>query len=78
MSQLLQIVGAVAVLVAFIAVQRGVLEPLSRTALALNLLGAGLLAWLAFVGHQWGFLLLEGSWAAVSLAGLRQQLRSQY
>ena len=75
MSQVLQVLGALAVLVAFIAVQRGALEPRSSIALVLNLLGASLLACLAFAGHQWGFLLLEGSWAGVSLAGLREQLR---
>jgi hypothetical protein len=74
-SQLLQVLGALAVLAAFIAVQRGVLDARSRASLTLNLIGSGLLAFLALTGHQWGFLLLESSWAGVSLGGLRGQLR---
>ena len=74
-SQFPQVVGALAVLVAFVAVQRGWLSPHSRASLTLNFVGSGLLACLALAGHQWGFLLLEGSWAAVSLSGLRTRLR---
>ena len=71
MSDTLQIVGAVAILVAFVAVQRGLIDPSSYPSLVLNLAGSGLLAWLAFAEHQWGFLLLEASWAVVSAVGLR-------
>ena len=34
--------------------------------LTLNLIGSAILAVLAAHEHQWGFLLLEASWAAVS------------
>jgi hypothetical protein len=49
----------------------------SRVYLALNLVGSGLLAVLAWHEEQWGFLLLEGVWALVSLWGLIQVLRGR-
>lgn len=36
----------------------------------LNLAGSAILAADAAAGAQWGFLLLEGAWALVSLLGL--------
>jgi hypothetical protein len=76
MLDVLQVLGAALVLAAFIAVQRGATDPQSVPSLALNLTGSGLLALLALAGHQWGFLLLEGSWAVVSTVGLRARLRT--
>ncbi len=71
----LEIVGAITVLVAFAASQAGRLGAHSRTYLALNLLGSAVLAAIAAVQSSWGFLLLEGSWAVVSLIGLITLLR---
>jgi hypothetical protein len=70
MSSLLQVAGAVTVLVAYIAVQLGRTQPRSWTSLSLNLAGSALLALLAAGDRQWGFLLLEGSWALMSAWGL--------
>lgn len=78
MSQGLQIAGALAVVSAFIAAQLHVLTVTSFAYLALNLAGSATLAVLAASGHQWGFLLLEGTWAAVSLGAIiRRWSRSE-
>jgi membrane-bound ClpP family serine protease len=75
--ELLQIVGAVLILVAFIGLQVKRLAPTSYLYLILNAVGSALLALLAAIGSQWGFLLLEGSWAVVSVAGLANRARAQ-
>ena len=66
MDQLLQIVGAIAILAAFALAQLRVLDQHARPYLVLNLAGSALLAVLAYAEEQWGFLLLEGVWAVVS------------
>ena len=70
MLQLVQVLGAIAILVAFAFAQFGVLDHRSYPYLVLNLVGAAVLAVLAYVERQWGFLLLEGVWAVVSAWGL--------
>jgi hypothetical protein len=67
MSQVLQILGAIMILAPFALAQFRVLGQQSFHYLFLNLLGSSLLAGLALEEHQWGFLLLEGVWALVSL-----------
>ncbi len=76
MDQLVQIVGALLILVAYAAAQFGAMSQHSRTYLALNLVGSVILGVLALVESLWGFLLLEAFWAAVSLWGLIQVFRS--
>ena len=66
--------GSLLVLTAFAAAQRGSLSTESRAYLALNLLGASVLAVLAAHEQQWGFLLLETVWALVSAWSLIQRL----
>ena len=70
MDQVIQIVGALLILVAFGAVQFDRMRPDSRLYLALNLVGSAILAVLAVAASQWGFVLLEGVWAIVSAWGL--------
>ena len=70
MTVFLQIAGAVLVLSGFVLAQFGVLGDRSPTYLIVNFLGGVLLAVLALLDRQWGFLLLEGVWALVSLRGL--------
>jgi hypothetical protein len=75
MDQLVQVAGALLILVAFAAAQFGALDHHSRLYLVLNVIGSLILAVLAWHGRQWGFLLLETVWAAVSLWGLRASLQ---
>lgn len=70
MEQLIQFAGAIGILTAFVAAQRGVLSTDSVAYLLLNAAGAGLLAVTAVLEQQWGFVFLEGVWTAVALAGL--------
>ena len=75
MGQILQIVGALLILAAYTAAQAGRLDQRSYGYLLLNLLGSTILAVLAAVEQQWGFLLLEGVWALVSAWGLAARVR---
>jgi hypothetical protein len=70
MLQLIQIVGALAILAAFVLAQADILGQTSRPYLGLNLAGAAVLAALAHLERQWGFLLLEAVWALVAAHGL--------
>jgi hypothetical protein len=66
MDQLVQVLGSLLILTAFAAAQRGVLSTQSRVYLALNFVGASVLAVLAAHEQQLGFLLLECCWAVVA------------
>ena len=66
MSQVVQVFGSLLVVSAFAAAQRGVLTTTSTLYLLLNIVGSAILAVLAALLSQWGFLLLEGVWALVS------------
>jgi hypothetical protein len=76
-AQIVQILGALLILLAYGAAQFGFLDQHSRVYLVLNLVGSAVLAVLAWHEEQWGFLLLEGAWALVSLWGLLQVWRGQ-
>jgi hypothetical protein len=73
-DQIVQIVGALLILAGFILTQGNVLDADSYLYLVLNLAGATILAVLAFQAQRWGFVLLEGVWALVALAGLLLRL----
>jgi hypothetical protein len=75
LEQVLQVVGALLILAAFVAAQFRLLDAQSYPYLVLNLVGSALLAVLAYVEQQWGFLLLESVWALVSAWGLARRLR---
>ncbi|QEC50153.1 hypothetical protein FSW04_22965 [Baekduia soli] len=70
LAQLLQVVGAVVVLVPFAGSQLCRMRADGQAYLWLNVLGSGLLAALALADRQWGFLLLEACWGLVAARGL--------
>lgn len=75
MDQAIQIVGALLILAAFGGAQAGRLDQRSVAYLVLNLVGSAILAALAAVESQYGFLLLEGAWAVISARSLWGELR---
>lgn len=75
--QAIQVAGSLLILTAFVASQKGRLTTTSLPYLLLNLIGSAVLAVLAALHHEYGFLLLEGVWAIVSAAGLFAVLRGR-
>jgi hypothetical protein len=75
MSQVVQVIGALAILAAFVAAQAGVFDVRSWSYLWLNLAGALILGIVAWHERQYGFLLLEGVWTIVSAWGLITRAR---
>jgi hypothetical protein len=69
-SLVFQLVGSLLVLVGFAASQFGWIGVGSMPYLVVNAVGSGILAGDAIYEAQWGFLMLEGSWAAVSVVAL--------
>jgi hypothetical protein len=69
-DQIVSLVGAAMILAAFAATSFERLDLKSRSYLALNFVGASLLLYTAWVGDQWGFVVLEVSWALVAGIGL--------
>jgi len=77
MVQVISVVGSMLILVAYVASLFGRVNASSLTYLLLNFVGSGILAVIALLEHQWGFLLLEGVWAVVSLWSLAQMARGR-
>jgi hypothetical protein len=77
MAQLIQVIGALLILVAYAAAQFRKLDVNSRSYLVLNLIGSVVLTALAWHEQQWGFLLLESVWAIVSAWGLLLLVRGR-
>jgi hypothetical protein len=69
-DQLIQIFGAVLILVGYAGAQLGRMSQHSRVYLVLNAAGSAILGVLAGVYGQLGFLLLEAVWTGVSLWSL--------
>jgi hypothetical protein len=71
--QLVSVLGSLLVLVAYVASQFGYLSAKGLAFAYANIVGSGILAIVATLEAQWGFLLLEGAWAAVSLVAVVRQ-----
>ena len=74
MIQALSVVGALLILLPFSASQLGRLSTQSLAYQLMNLVGSAGLTAVAVIERQWGFTLLEGTWAIVSLYGLGRVL----
>ena len=72
--QVLGVVGALLILIPFAGSQVNRLSTASLVYQLMNLTGAVLLTVVAVVERQYGFILLEGVWACMSLIGLRRVL----
>ena len=77
MEPLIELVGAVLILSAFVLAQLGRLGTASLAYMVLNFVGAGILAVVAAVDGDNGFLLLEGVWACVSAYGIVRVVRKR-
>ena len=60
----------------YAAIQAGRLGRESRVFNALNFFGSVLLTWVAVVDGRWGFILLEGAWALLSVPGMVRRGRA--
>ena len=70
MIQAISIAGAILILLPFTATQFGKLTTESLGYQLMNLIGSAALTAVALIERQYGFILLEGTWALVSAAGL--------
>ena len=77
MDQIVQLVGALLILVPFAAAQFGRMRVRSAAYLLLNLAGSAILTGVALEAEDWGFFLLESVWAVVSAFGLYQVFRGR-
>jgi hypothetical protein len=71
--QLVSVLGSLLVLVAYVASQFGYLSAKGLAYAYANIVGSAILAVVATLEAQWGFLLLEGAWASVSLVAVMRQ-----
>jgi hypothetical protein len=70
MYDVVQVLGSLMILAPFVAVLLGGLTPDTYRYLAANALGSAVLAVIAVIGREWGFLLLEAVWALASTYSL--------
>jgi hypothetical protein len=69
-AQAISLLGAAMILAAFAAQQAGKLSGEDRAYLMLNFFGAVILTWFAVDAKSAGLIVLEGSWAVISLVSL--------
>ena len=70
MVQIVSVAGSLLILLAYTANQTGRLTAEQVSYSLINAVGAGILAVVAVLEEQWGFLLLEGVWTLVSVIAL--------
>lgn len=77
MLQGISVLGALLILLPFAGSQLGRLGTHSLVYQGLNLIGSSLLTAIAILERQYGFVLLEGAWALVSVVGLTRVLQKR-
>ena len=77
LQQLVSVAGALMILAAYAAYQNGRLGREDVSYNLLNILGSGLLTWVAVVDRRWGFILLESVWALLSVPPLLSAWRGR-
>lgn len=75
MYDVVQVAGSLLILAAFVAALGGRLEQSSYAYLVLNAVGSAVLTVTAVISHEWGFILLEGVWAVVSVFSIVRKTR---
>jgi hypothetical protein len=73
--QVIQMVGAALILIAYALQHMKHLHAETASYLAMNFAGGVLLCIAAVAARQYGFIVLEGSWAVLSALGLYRLLR---
>ncbi len=77
MIQASSIAGALTILLAYAANQFGWTDASNLSYQLANLLGSAILTVVAVIEVQFGFILLEGAWALISLWGIVRILRGK-
>jgi fluoride ion exporter CrcB/FEX len=75
--QVMSLVGALMVLLAYGLNQGGIWRELHAGYLTLNIVGSLLLGVVAIVDQRAGFILLEFAWAGLGLVGVARAIRSK-
>ena len=75
-GQIVSLVGAAMILLAFAGQQSGRLTSEDRAYLVLNLVGAAILTYFAVKAENLGLTVLEGSWTLISLWSVVKSLRA--
>jgi len=76
-GQAVSLAGAALILAAFAAQQAGRWKPTDLAYLAFNFAGAAILAYFAVLARNLGLIVLEGSWAVISLWSFSRALLSR-
>ena len=77
MIQLVSLVGAAVILLPFALSQLGRWKVESLRYQVMNVLGAAVLTGVAVIERQYGFILVEGAWTLMSVAGLIRVVRTR-
>lgn len=75
MYDVVQILGSLLILSAFVLALLGRLSQAGYAYLATNAVGSAVLTVTAVISREWGFILLEGVWALVSVGSIVRKAR---